>query len=536
MILNLKNIHIVETKHYYIKDLLLKSNLKKQFDFLSSKTLFKDFILSNLSDINIYDYKIWIKHGFEDLNKAEYFGSKSYFKQFDKIKYPKIEDSEKWIEEDLKEFGYDIGSYIIDKKKKNEAIQEFKTSCDNKNLSKYGGLQKLYKTLKINNYNRINEKFIPNIGQIHFSKKAFFSNAFESYSLKGIPDKGNTGSIIFEKNELFGLAKNQSNSYLPLTIGKKQKLKTRIGNFKSNTIIIKNKKISIMPKLKINVFPNGLLSIYISYSIVAHKGIKVSDTIDLINNLLHTKNNNILLTYKTRNFTSHNSLYEYILNNIISTLFLNPKNTEVVDFKKTTVTNIIPKSFTEDKDNETMQHQLIGLLNLDKNYVQYSSDFRENKKSIFGKYNNDYIISNSNSLLFIFDDNFRHRSLPFWDIVKTFNFYYFHKTINSHFTKSINEIIANDNVSKETLMFFEKLKKLILTFGYLKNLPPSLRKLYYEIYKSSGYSHNDIENLINKIDYFNNHYKMTLNDTLIMQPNFMGFGIDLSKLFKIFKT
>ena len=484
--MNIKSTYIIQTKYFFLPSLFEKKGLKQCFTFLQSKTCFSDVICSGLSNINLNDARFLLKC---KIQETDFFD----------IKYKQPN-----------------GKYFIPNFRKKRTKSE---------MFEYGDLEKILKSLRVS-YKKTNNVFIKNIGELKYNSKIHFQDAFEMGFTKQKIYK-NVCSILKNKTDLYGLTSNQSYSHIPFTIG--DNLKLRVKN-KTN-FTINNQTFQVTPKLKINIYPYGLLNISIAYSVTSTKSFNNISLIELIK--LIEKNDNEIV-FKNQTYNSINKFYDFVYQSINNSIFKVPNESKVIDFGRTKTVNIT----WANNENKLSKRELLGVLNLDINYNDYNNDFIKSNESKFGRYKNDFTYLNNDSLLYVFDEKWeRIRSKPIfnWAISDVYSLLYIHQKLSTVFTDKLNIILEENSIDKKDKNYIKSIDSFISNFEHYKKLPRALRKLFY---KSNEVFNYEVKHNISQLyERINEASKLTSKkekfiDFFTFNPTFMGVGLDLNKLLK----
>lgn len=493
-----KETYIIQTKQFLISDLLFKSNIRKSFEVFKSESCLNDLIYSGHSNINIYDGRLWLNCGIA--NKINEFDKK----------------------------------YIVDSLYgKKVYIPNFGGIRSKIELEKHKSVKELFNILNIR-HKQINQVFIPNLGKLNYTNKVFPPNSF-TYHRHHLNRYHNTKEVLIGKNA-FGLCRDQSQSHIPLEIGKHLKINIKSEDQKINRILINDTIFFIDSRIKINITPYGLLSIHITYSINSNDFFTEKELILLQNELF--RKNNFRIYFKNKIFNDLDSLYKYIEKKISHSILDITKAYKTIDFGTPNISIglVLYNDQTDDlNDTSLIAKKVLGILNEDLNYKDYNQDFLESYNSLFGKYEGDFVYIKNNKLIYNLYSDSCKRTLFNWEVNNTFNYFNVKKKLNSFVNEKLIDIGLKQKLTKKEEQEIFYLQKFLSGFNHYSKLSSHMRKLFNEINRSFSYNYEDKENKLLLNDIKSRIESKKIQDSLILQPNFMGFGIDLMKLISFFK-
>jgi len=329
------------------------------------------------------------------------------------------------------------------------------------------------------------------------------------------------------------LSKDQSYSYIPFEIGNKIRINI-IGKNKINTLLIGHIKVNISPKIKIQITPFGLLSIHLSYSITSNKKITENELILIQKELSSNKNSFIEFNGKLLHNTT--SLYNFIKSKVVKAILINNDLTEILDFGDPVFAvsfDYLTEETDYSDDKNFLEKKILGILNQDIKYANYNTDFVNSYRSLFGKYKDDFVYVKNNKLLYHLYSGCK-KVLYNWEVSQTYNYFIIKREMNNYIKNKLVMIDAKTKLKQIDFEEIEAIEIFLNSFNHYENLSNPMRKMFNEINKSFSYNYNDKENIQLFKEIKSRMINNNLVDSFILQPNFMGFGIDLMKLRNFF--
>lgn len=479
-------IYILKTDFSFYKKIFTKHGLKPRFAFLESDTCLNDIICSGHSDINLYNGRL---HLALDLQKTKFYP-------------PNIED----------------GKYNIPGIAKVRTQNEFK---------KYGSLNFAFECEGIK-YEPTNSVYINNIGEVRYTSKCHFHRCFQAGYIKKKKFTNVSSILNRDSKRLFGNTKDQSFSSIPLNVGQNLKIDVYY-NDHLNKIKIGDKVYSVQHRLKVNLYPYGLLGISVSYSITTNSDLQLDDIIAL---QIEIEKENVV-QYKSQQFSNLKTFFSFIKSSFIESVIQESSLQDIFDLGVFTTINI-----TRDRNTNLTIQELVGVLEMNRNYQVYSDEYVNSYQSNFGKYKNDKTLFKKDRLIYLFDkkwDYDRTRPLFSWTFSDVFFSTLVLRKLLKKFSFDINKYTeSNDHISKSMTKYCNSINTFLNGIDHFQNLPSPCRKLFYKLSEDLYFDYKSkLELLQANIESYNEKSKDNhLLNYFTLNPNFMGIGVDLNKLFK----
>ncbi|TSA23882.1 hypothetical protein D4R71_07900 [bacterium] len=487
--------YIINSNFSFYEKIFSNIGLNESFKFLASPTCINDIICSNHSDINIFNGRFHI---------AAYLQYTDFYPQ-----------------------NREDGKHNIPGFAKVRTKEEFE---------KYGTIEKAFECNRIP-FKKIKKAYINNIGEINYSSKSHYHNCFQTPYLRLRKLRIAADIVKFRESDefslinVYGLTKDQSYSSIPLFVGKKLKLNVIYDKLK-NKVVIGGKIVNIHHRLKVNLYPFGLLGISISYSITSNSFIDSKDLI-AIQKIIARDN---IIIYKKKHFNNYNLFLKYIKTQFETSVFSIVNTKESQDLGNVTTIN-----FSNPNKNFPTNKEIVGILDVNSDYEFYSNSYMESYNSKFGKYENDFTIFKNNKLLYVFDEKWnysRAKTLFNWAFSDVFFSIYVNRKLLKIFSLKTQALLSKtDSLSNEDVNFIESVNIFLSNFDQYKKLPRPLRMLFYRLNEELNFDYK--KEVLQLQESLKTYQAKSQNDHFIdyftINPNFMGLGVDFKKIIKKIK-
>ncbi len=442
----IKSAYGVLFKHFFIPELFFGdfAPINKAFHFLNNKNCIKNLIYAGCTDFNLNHPEFW-RHSISHMHSEEKQLLKNVLNKHN-IEY-RGNDLETWF--------WHLDS--VSEELKSDLIKELYPD-----------------SLEVNN------PFVKNLGSLTFSRAAipFIQRkcAFRFFSYEGL------GSS-------FGM--NGINDYryahIPISvrIGKKCKLVSIPKD--PNFIAVRNNTMFINCKIRIHIFPYGLITTYFIYSISAKKPIQLPELIETVNRLLCDNNNSISFIFKDKSFNSISHFVNFIITNILDSIYKDrpfnfPKTSRLYSFLSLNIQK-------EYRSKTALRLQdIVKVLTLDTTTSDYSPSFLQSYSSSLGKYVGDFAFFSSEKVLMSLTtqwENYRKRKTKvryYWLFIHLYQFI----TSIRYLSQSLLTVLHDNNFSKKAVTTEDvtRINQWIKFVGRQHScLNPVYRKFYHNIYE-----------------------------------------------------
>jgi len=364
---------------------------------------------------------------------------------------------------------------------------------------------------------KINNPFIKNLGPLYFSRAAipFIKRkcAFRFLSQRLYPKTLLIKDLFGENIDLylgsgFGMSGIEDYRYahtpISVRIGKRCKVKSR--SRESNCIELENNTMFLDCRIRVHVFPYGLITTYFIYSISSQKIIQKNELIETVNRLLST-DGSLSFIFGNKSFSSISTLFDFIIANIADSIYKDkavslPKSSRLLSF----LTLNIQKEYLD--NNDLKVQDILRILAQDPTNVNYSPSFLRSYSSILGKYKGDFAFSSSEKLLMSLTTqwkNYRKRKTRvryYWLFLHLFQFV----TSIKYLSQTLLVVLHDGYLYRRThpVRSITRINHWIqFTSKQHLCLNPIYRKFFYKIYELQSVKQSlaDLVNQINsKID------------------------------------
>lgn len=446
-----KSTYVIFSQFFFFEDVFFRRNeiLKHPFRFLTSRNCLSDSIASGCSDVNIFDGRFWLEMGVKETSLFE-----------DEYKYH------------IPGFG--------------------NIRTEEQMLAEHSHPDEYFKVLGIK-YSKIKSPFIPFLGPIFLSQKSvpFLKRRISHRQIRDILKKS--------RDDLFGLNnKDQSISHIPFKAGKDLNFTIKCGEGKNNQIIISDIIFHVIPKLRVYIYPYGICMSHVILKIAASQKYNTSHLIKLLRLLFFDKVKdkdsceqyhgsvvcNIGKFYSGKLNTVNDFIGEYLSKVLFS------KNT-IMSITKLPQNTVTCLNFEADIAEESAEKEIIGILNKDLNFNNYSKSFISSYSSFYGKFSGDFTISTDTNLVLSFGKDWtketkkKTRVVFYWIIANIFFYNIVQKNLNRYFKDKIQNMIEAGNNSKQNVL--DEIARISSWVDGNENehlkLISSQRKIYYRMYE-----------------------------------------------------
>jgi len=406
-----KSAYGIFLKHLFIPEFFFGdfSEINNPFHFLNDDKCIDNLIYAGCTDFKLSHPEFW-RHSIDNMNSEKQ----------ELLKKVLTKHNIEYRESELETWLWDFRHKSIDEELKNDLIKTLYPD-----------------SLKINN------PFIKNLGNLYFSRAAipFIQRkcAFQFLDYAGF-------------GHGFGMLGIESYRYahipISIKIGNRCNVKSKSKDL--NCIELESNTLFLDCKIRIHIFPYGLITTYFIYSISAKNTIQKNEIVETINNLL-SNDNAMFFLFHHKSFNSISRLFDFITENISDSIYKKKTiNKQKVSSLFSFLTLNIEKEY---RGKHILRDQdILEVLTQDSKHINYSPTFLRSYSSVLGKYKGDFVFSSSEKILMSLTTqwkNYRKRKTKvryYWLFIHLFQFV----TSAKYLSQTLLAMLQDDNYNKHT--------------------------------------------------------------------------------------
>jgi hypothetical protein len=215
---------------------------------------------------------------------------------------------------------------------------------------------------------------------------------------------------------MFGLSsyQDQRQSFIPINIGNYKRLKIYSKQTKkTNQFKIEKSHLDIDTKLRVHIYPFGLIVKYIIFNISSNLSYSSNDLIHFLASILKKNyNNDLEYIFKEYRFQSITQLLRFVDNRIESSIYKKGSNKKIalLSNELTSISCLNTKHGNESVDQTFDFKEIIGILDKNLKWKFFSDAFIKKYGNVYDKYEGDFLLSNTENLLISFGLNYKNNA------------------------------------------------------------------------------------------------------------------------------